>query len=968
MGAVGFGNEPKNPADEYIAHASDLLTQTVFSLLLGGTAFLAFCLLRSRWPDVYAPRGRLLFAAPARMGKTFLGWIRMVLDAKDYDIMYSVGLDALLVLRLFKMLGALAAAGALLGLVVVVPLKVALDPTVRDGGNGSGGAGDARSWYNRITTAAMGSEHPLAVHFAFAYVFTALVYFYFARFAYQAVSLRWHYLLRVRNTRPARSVMVTGIPADLAEESRLRQHFERCGLGRVVSVEIVPRVERLGVLVRRRARLLALIEERATDILGNPCAAPGYDRAALYRLLTSAHRGSDAAAEAEQLLRRWAQPRFHSPRGEHRLATVLDQLRALLRRFHHADSTVQHARHEWFASLDGRRDRSSTVGFVTFADAASAHLAAQSFTYAQPFQLRTELAPEPRDVFWDNITLPLSARVARGAVSLVAYMVMLVYWLTMAFLLSALVSLDSLKGYFPWLPDVAEKNRWLKGLFQYTTPTFTLSVMNAFVPHILSWLARLSGTQSRSGIQRTVLQRYFIFLVSNVLLIFTVSRAVLTDYEKWIENPALIPKLLATRLPTAAPFFMDYVILFGLGYYPIQLLQIGSISLAAFRRMVCRTPRQFADAMRPNHIDWAFILPQPMLVFVIMATYSSLAPLVFVLAAVYYVIAYVVTKYLAYYVYARQFETAGEFIIPVLKLLTGSLWHYYCLIIGLCALKGAIVYVLLLLPLLWVNAYLLGTLSRQFYEHGKFVPLDMWSATAAAGPPSSSAASLPLRAGAESRPSHNTSTDYLQPRPHVPSPFGSVLDSVDSEYRGVASSLWERMEARVGRLLALAFSKIYIDPQRQPKIFRDLDRCYSINPHDTTAAEAAPHGSGLFMPSLSETDYHEEDDSEHAPLLLPPLQQSASEAAAATVTPRFSTTFDDNGGSDVTGMRAELMLGRDQRESKIEPDAFTDFEQSPILLLDGVLDKGLAVYEHPYLIGSLPTLWLPIKKPFSLAD
>ncbi|KAJ2798824.1 hypothetical protein H4R21_003778, partial [Coemansia helicoidea] len=493
MDAAAFGDDPRDLPDEYLAHASDLLTQTVFSLLLGGTAFLAFCLLRARWPDVYAPRGRLLYAAPARMGKTFLGWIRMVLDAKDYDIMYSVGLDALLVLRLFKMLGALAAAGALLGLLVVVPLKVALDPTVRDG---SATPGDARSWYNRITTAAMGSEHPLAVHFAFAYVFTALVYWYFSRFAYQAVSLRWHYLLRVRNTRPARSVMVTGIPAGLANEARLRLHFERCGLGRVVSVEIVPRVERLGVLVRRRAHLLAMIEERITAVLGNPCAAPDYDRAALYRLLTATHGDSTGdSAEAEQLLRRWAQPRLRSTHGQRRLEAALEQLRTLLRRFHHADSTVQHVRREWFASCDGRRERSSTVGFVTFADAASAHMAAQSFTYGQPFQLRTELAPEPRDVFWDNITLPLSARVARGATSLVAYLAMLVYWLTMAFLLSALVSLDSLKGYFPWLPALAEKNRWLKGLFQYTTPVFTLSVMNAFVPHILSWLARLSGTQ-----------------------------------------------------------------------------------------------------------------------------------------------------------------------------------------------------------------------------------------------------------------------------------------------------------------------------------------------------------------------------------------------------------------------------------------------------------------------------------------
>ncbi|KAJ1844964.1 hypothetical protein LPJ70_002716, partial [Coemansia sp. RSA 2708] len=76
-----------------------------------------------------------------------------------------------------------------------------------------------------------------------------------------------------------------------------------------------------------------------------------------------------------------------------------------------------------------------------------------------------------------------------------------------------------------------------------------------------------------------------------------------------------------------------------------------------------------------------------------------------------------------------------------------------------------------------------------------------------------------------------------------------------------------------------------------------------------------------------------------------------------TVTPRFSTTFDD------AQMRAELMLARDQRESQIVPDAYTDFSQSSVSLLEGVLDEGLAVYEHPYLIGNLPTLWLPTKAP-----
>ncbi|KAJ2359162.1 hypothetical protein GGF43_000328 [Coemansia sp. RSA 2618] len=950
--------KPQDPADDYLAHASDLLTQTTFSLVIGGTALFWFCLLRSRWPDVYAPRGRLLFAAPARIGKTFFGWVSMVLRVNDADVLFTSGLDALLVLRLFRMLASLSFTASLIGLFIVVPAKVILDPDNN---------GDTRL-YDRVVTAAMGSKDSLVVHFAFAYVFTALVYFYFARFAYETVALRWQYLLRVRNTRPARSVAVTNIPPELAEEQRLKQHFEQCGLGKVLSVEVVPRIERLGVLVRRRFQLLQRIEEQVVVILGNPCPAIGYDAAALHALLTSHTHGDGVAEhwdEIRQLLHQWALPRFQTARGARSLDKMVDEMELYLRRFHHADSVLRQVRNEWFLVYDGRRDRSSTVGFVTFENAASAHLAAQTFTFSQPFELRIGLASEPRDVFWQLITLRPSSRVLRAVLSLVTYILMLVYWLTLAFLLSTLVSMDSLKTYFPWLPDVAAKNRWLQGLFQYTTPTFMLSLMNACVPYILSWLIGLEGERSRSAIQASVVRRYYLFLLSNVLLIFTLSRAVLADYSKWIENPALIPRLLATRLPTAAPFFLDYVILYALAYYPLQLLQFGSISLAVFRRMLCRTPRQFADALRPNYVDWAFILPQPMLVFTVLATYSSLAPFIFVLGAVYFVIGGFVTKYLLYYVYSRRFETAGQFILPVLKALAGSLWHYYVLIIGLCALKGKVLYVLLLLPLLYINWYMLSKIATQFYKNGKFVPADMWAAGEQPNPsipstrhggspltqhePPQHADSQPLAHNEETtRPSHHTSTDYLMPRPHVPSPFDDILDSIDRETRGTGSWLWERVRQRMERAWTAVFSQVYVNPQRVPQIFRDLDRCYSLTGR-----------------SLSHTNYvweQDNEDEERTAESVPSPHSSSSRLLGVepqqTVTPRFSTTFDDD-----AQMRAELTLARDQRESQIEADEFTDFSQSSASLLEGVLDEGLAVYEHPYLLGHLPTLWLPMKKP-----
>ncbi|KAJ2614333.1 hypothetical protein H4S08_001761 [Coemansia sp. RSA 1365] len=163
--------------------------------------------------------------------------------------------------------------------------------------------------------------------------------------------------------------MVTGIPKELAEEQRLRQHFETGdGLGSVVSVEIVPRIERLGVLVRRRSRLLKMIEEQVTVILGNPCSAVDYDRDRLYSLLMS--HGTinnieeiDGQQDMRLVLRRWSLSRYHTQRGLRKLEGMMDKLEIILQQFHHSDSVIQQVRHEWFASYDGKRERSSTVGF-----------------------------------------------------------------------------------------------------------------------------------------------------------------------------------------------------------------------------------------------------------------------------------------------------------------------------------------------------------------------------------------------------------------------------------------------------------------------------------------------------------------------------------------------------------------------------------------------------------------------------
>ncbi|KAJ2306779.1 hypothetical protein IWW54_004628, partial [Coemansia sp. RSA 2705] len=57
-----------------------------------------------------------------------------------------------------------------------------------------------------------------------------------------------------------------------------------------------------------------------------------------------------------------------------------------------------------------------------------------------------------------------------------------------------------------------------------------------------------------------------------------------------------------------------------------------------------------------------------------------------------------------------------------------------------------------------------------------------------------------------------------------------------------------------------------------------------------------------------------------------------------------------------------------ERQSKFEPDEYTDYRQTPMLNFRGILDRGIQDYVHPGLIGELPTLWLPVKQAGSAEE
>lgn len=115
----------------------------------------------------------------------------------------------------------------------------------------------------------------------FTYFFCFAAFYFTFRNYRDYIGMRRKYGLQTASTLPARTVMVTGIPAELRSDRKLAEYFESLGLGVVESVHVVKHVSQLSELIRERARCLRKLETAYAQYWGNPCNDPSYDPDAL---------------------------------------------------------------------------------------------------------------------------------------------------------------------------------------------------------------------------------------------------------------------------------------------------------------------------------------------------------------------------------------------------------------------------------------------------------------------------------------------------------------------------------------------------------------------------------------------------------------------------------------------------------------------------------------------------------------
>ncbi|KAF7368952.1 hypothetical protein MVEN_00221500 [Mycena venus] len=651
-------------------------TQLVMSTTIGLFSFFVFSYCRTRWPLLFAPRTKLKGFSPheAHAHQAFFGWILPTIRTSEFTVLQIVGLDAAVLLNFYKMSFKLFSVCSFFAVTILMPINWNHNKELGDEDDWPGSddddwpslLGSKPSMFRVRALAANGTTNStlpgsdwldliseansyLSLYLVFTYLFTLLALYFIYKNYRRFIRSRQLFSLELVHSIPARTVMVTNLPRKLQGERPLAEYFENMGLA-VESVTVCRDVGSLKSLIEKRTKALLKLEDAWVSYVGNPSTVEEYDPEASGVLpLVDVE---SAAYHPAKVVR--AQSR-----------RALEYLEA---RFKEIDEKVRKRRLARF--------RATQVAFVTFEKMSSAQVAIQVVHSPHVLQCKTYPAPEPRDIVWSNMT-PSQLTIQTRDVFVLCMIALLFFtWIFPITALAGLLSYDEIKKTMPWLGRLIDSNDQVRAIVQNSLPSVAMITLNACLPFLLEGLTYQQGYRARSWVEYSLLKKYFLFLLINVVFIFLLASTYLQLLYELANFPAKIPEKIARALQAgkARNFFLSYVILQALGIVPLQLLNLGVIIPRFFTLFVTHTPRDFAELNAPPMINYGIVYPQAILMFVITMLYSVTQPLILIFGAIYFGNAYVVYKYKLLFVFYKPYESQGQaWPITFVRLIWGVL-------------------------------------------------------------------------------------------------------------------------------------------------------------------------------------------------------------------------------------------------------------------------------------------------------
>jgi len=224
---------------------------------------------------------------------------------------------------------------------------------------------------------------------------------------------------------------------------------------------------------------------------------------------------------------------------------------------HGGISYIQHNIDEVVDSVVGAT--MSSTGFVTFRDLSTVTCAAKTPLFHSADALICKMAPEPRDIIWENAHVNLSWSTGREWTANMLLGLGAILWSIPVASIQALATADQIANVpgMAWIETL--NGGAVAGFVNGYLPVVLLLSLIMVLPMIFHVLAlHYEDRKTQSDIQKSIIGRYFYYQLANIYITVTAG-SVLDSLGEIVEHPSNILAILGKSLPTVVGYFLTFV-------------------------------------------------------------------------------------------------------------------------------------------------------------------------------------------------------------------------------------------------------------------------------------------------------------------------------------------------------------------------------------------------------------------------
>ncbi|WPK24131.1 hypothetical protein PUMCH_001389 [Australozyma saopauloensis] len=753
--------------------------QIALALFLGVSAFMLFCMLRKRYPRIYVANfnraNQNYFHSFSRrnlprLPALLFGWVPIVYKINEEQVLEHAGLDAVVFLGFFKMCIKTLAVCVLFAYTVLSPVRYWFTGRVDFPGEGE----DNDELMNFFFGSFLKRKHKhsfeqfLWMYTVFTYVFTFVLLYFLYRQTLKIIDMRQHYLGK-QSSITDRTIKILGIPPVLRDEELLKRHINSLGVGEVDSVCVVKEWNVLNDLFSLRKHLLYQLESLWVEfftlnkIQNLSELAPSDLRLSVGEDI----RMSDGTAGSSTTSPRYrdSQSPEGSPEGspdsgpnsetasvvtsascidivtEHLARSVLannDSEPSLI-----IDESLKRPkmRKGWFGVCGPKVDKidyynqkllvvdkeikryrkrdfpPSSTAFITMRSVAQAQMLAQAVLDPKVNHLITNLAPAPHDIIWKNLCLSRNERNTRIFLVMTLIGLISVLLVIPVRFLTNFLNIKSISRVSPGLARFLKDHKWAENIITGILPPYVFTIFNIVMPYVYIWFTKRQGYTSRGDEELSAISKNFFYIFVNLFLVFTLfGTAILTD-------TAQLAYQLADSLKKLSLFYVDLIILQGIGIFPYKLLLLGNLLKWPLGSLIwCKTPRDYFNLHKPPVFNFGLQLPQPILILIITITYSVISTKIVTAGLIYFIIGYFVFKYQLLYACVHPPHNTGKVWPLVVRRVILGLLIFHTMMVGTLTAERAYTCATVILPMPVFTMYIF------WYFHKHYIPLSSFIA------------------------------------------------------------------------------------------------------------------------------------------------------------------------------------------------------------------------------------------------